>query len=112
MKEQFLSDVAHRVYTMRKEQRLSQEAIAEKAETSKQTISFIEGGKREMLAWNAVKLADALGVSTDYLLKGAPAVADLKRLDNRIMNLTASQYEYLSVVINKFLDLCERNEVK
>lgn len=108
MKEEFQTGIGRRIYALRDEQRLSQEALAEKAETSKQTISIVENGKREMLVSNAVKIADALGVSTDYLLKGVRTDIDYKLLDERIRSLTDEQYQFIAGVIVNFIDLCQK----
>lgn len=107
MKALFLTDIGNRVSHLRKQQKLSQEELAEKAETTKQTISFVESGKRELLAGNVLKIADALGVSADYLLKGIPADSDLVLLDQRAKRLDKDQYKFLETIINSFFELCE-----
>lgn len=112
MEDTFLADMGERVIGLRRKHRLSQEETAERADTTKQTISLVENAKQELRARNIVKIADALGVSTDYLLKGTPAEADLQHLDRRLQSLTAGQFDYLETLINKFIDLCEKGEVK
>ncbi len=108
MKDTFLSEVGQRVYALRKEQRLSQEQLAERAEISKQTVSVIEGGKRDILASSIVSIAEALGVSVDYLLVGKRTTEDLYRLDQKLLSLTDDQYKFMKLIIDGFLDLCTK----
>ncbi len=88
MKDTFLSEVGQRVYALRKEQRLSQEQLAERAEISKQTVSVIEGGKRDILASSIVSIAEAL--------------------DQKLLSLTDDQYKFMKLIIDGFLDLCTK----
>ena len=110
MKEIIMVDVGHRIYALRKERRLSQEELAEMADISKQTVSLVEGGKREVLASNIAKLAEVLGVSTDYLLFGERTEPDIMRLDRKILSLTDVQYKFLESVINGFVEMCSKPE--
>ena len=107
MDDQFMSDMGKRMYTLRRQLKLTQEETAERADTTKQTISLAEKGKQELRARYIVNIADALGVSTDYLLKGLPSETDLKALDERVQTLNKEQYAFISEFINKFIDLCE-----
>ena len=109
MDEQIIIEMGKRIYSMRKELRLTQEEMAERADTTKQTISLAEKGKQELRAGYVVKIADALGVSTDYLLKGTRSDADHMTLDRRIRGLNNDQYDFLSDLIKKFIDLCTKS---
>jgi len=108
MKDIFLSNMGKRIFERRKELRLSQEELAERADTNKQTISLAEHGKQELRASNVVKIANALGISTDYLLKGERIDSDQMILDKRIRNLENDDYNFLADTINKFIDLYEK----
>ena len=113
METNFISSMGKRIYELRKELRLSQEELAERADTTKQTISLAEKGKQELRAGNVAKIAEALGVSTDYLLRGIRIDSDYMVLDRRIRNLNNDQYDFLADTINRFVDLCEKsNESK
>ena len=110
MEENTVIEMGKRIYNIRTKLKLTQEEAAEKANTTKQTLSAAEKGKNELRASNIVRYADALGVSTDYLLKGLPSDSDLVFLDKRIKTLNKEQYDFLSKVINNFIDLCEKTE--
>ena len=108
MMEVVMSDVGQRINMLRKELRLSQEELAERADISKQTVSVIEGGKREILASNIARIADALGVSTDYLLFGTRTEPDIARLDRKILTLTDQQYKFIETMVNGFVEVCKK----
>ena len=110
MEDNFISSMGKRIFELRKELRLSQEELAERADTTKQTVAAAERGQQELRAGNVAKVAEALGVSTDYLLKGIRIESDHFILDKRIRNLNNEQYTFLSDVINKFIDFCEKNK--
>ena len=56
---------------IRKEKRLTQEGLARKANISYHTVIKLEsGGIKNPKAETIVKLSDALGISTDRLLRG------------------------------------------
>ena len=103
MDELFVAEIGKRILKVRTQLKLSQEELAERANTSKQTVSTAENGKNELRSSSIIKLSDALGVSADYLLKGVPSDSDLVLLDKRIGKLDKEQYEFLSALIDNFL---------
>lgn len=60
------------IYRLRRNFKLSQAELAEKCKVSQQFIQMVEQGKRTPSIGTAIKLADALGVTIDELLKGEP----------------------------------------
>jgi transcriptional regulator with XRE-family HTH domain len=108
MENNFLTEMGKRIRERRKHLRLSQEALAERADTTKQTVSLAEKGQQELRAGNIARISDVLGVSTDYLLKGTKIDTDHMMLDERIRTLNTDQYDYISDVINRFVDFCEK----
>jgi transcriptional regulator with XRE-family HTH domain len=61
-------DISSRILTLRKQQKLSQSALAKAIGASRDIIGKYERGEHSPSIEMAVKLADALGVSVDYLL--------------------------------------------
>jgi transcriptional regulator with XRE-family HTH domain len=59
-----------RVSNLRRAKRLSQEALAEKAELHRNYVGGIERGERNVGLRNIVRLAKALGVTTSELVRG------------------------------------------
>ena len=62
--------VGERIRFMREKGRLTREQLAERANISIQFLSDIENGMKSMTVPTIINLADALHVSTDYLLLG------------------------------------------
>lgn len=59
---------AERLKSLRLENELTQSELAKKANLATSCIAMIESGKREPSAHTVVSLANALNVTTDYLL--------------------------------------------
>ena len=101
--DEFLQQIGSRIYDRRKQMRLTQERLADLAGMTAQTISTAELGKKALRPENIVKLAAALGVSTDYLLRGQVTASDKNNLLEKIDKLSPTQYHYLDDIINCFL---------
>ena len=67
---ELLAGIGHRISSARKSKKMTQEALAELADVSYQTISSAELGKKALRPENIIKISQALQVSTDYLLTG------------------------------------------
>lgn len=63
-----MSTFQERIKTLRQENNLSQNALAEKIKSSQKIIDYWEKGASEPKASFIVALADSFGVTTDYLL--------------------------------------------
>lgn len=61
-----------KLYQLRKEKGLSQEALAEQLNTTRQAISKWENGQGLPEIEKLIMLSNIFGVSTDYLLKDNP----------------------------------------
>lgn len=62
-----------RIREAREKMGWTQEQLADKAQISKGFLSDVENNKRNVSADNALKIADALGMSLDYLMRGEEA---------------------------------------
>ena len=76
-REQFRKDVGKRIAKRRTELNLTQEELAEKSSLTQQQISYAERGEIGLRNENLLKVAQALNVSTDYLMTGNYAETDL-----------------------------------
>lgn len=65
---ELLVGMGQRIASARKARNLTQEQLAERSGVSYQTISSAELNKKSLRAENIIKISQALGVSTDYLL--------------------------------------------
>ena len=80
---------------------MTQESLAEKADVTTQFVSYAESGKRAMRPENLLKIANALEVSTDYLLTGDIIDKDLLLLSEKLSKLTPSQLRIIENIIDE-----------
>ncbi len=103
-----LQEIGQRIIERRKKLGLTQEALAEKGEMTTQFVSYAEAGKRAMRPENLKKLAEALGVSADYLLTGDIVEKDLLILSDKMRNLSPSQLRIVENIIDECVALFDK----
>ena len=64
----FMDNISKRIYELRKESGLSQQALAKKINVTQKSIDFWEKGINEPKASYIISLAKFFQVSSDYLL--------------------------------------------
>jgi transcriptional regulator with XRE-family HTH domain len=62
--------VGDRIRAIREEMQMNQERLAERANLSKGFLSDVENNKRNISSENLLKIANVLGASVDFLLRG------------------------------------------
>lgn len=97
----YLNEIGKRIVERRKQLGLTQEALAEKGNLTTQFVSYAEAGKRAMRPENLMKIASALGVSTDYLLTGDIVDKDLLLLSDKLRSLNPSQLRIIENIIDE-----------
>ena len=100
-----LTETGARITSRRKKLGWTQETLAEKADLSPQFISYAESGKRAMRPENLLKIAVALGVSTDYLLTGEIIDKDLLLLSEKLRKLSPLQFGAVERIVDECLSL-------
>lgn len=103
--EEVLKAMGIRIMERRKKMGLTQEALAEAADLTTQFVSYAESGKRGMRPENLMRIASALGVSTDYLLTGDIIDKDRLLLSEKMARLTAKQVRIVESVIDECIAL-------
>ena len=103
---ELLNAVGNRIAKRRIEMNLTQEELAEKADTSVGVISSAERGTKSIRIENLIKLSEALDVSTDYLLKGTFTDMQLNELSLRLKQLPSAQIEKIKQIIYIYIDMC------
>ena len=94
----------------RKKLGLTQEALAGLSELTTQFVSYAEAGKRGMRPENLMKVAAALGVSTDYLLTGDIIDKDKLLLSEKLDKLTPQQVRIVENIIDECIALYNNNK--
>ncbi len=108
--ELYLKEMGQRIMERRKKLGLTQEALAELSELTTQFVSYAESGKRGMRPENLMKVAAALGVSTDYLLTGDIIDKDKLLLSEKLDKLTPQQVRIVENIIDECIALYNNNK--
>lgn len=108
--ELYLKEMGQRIMKRRKKLGLTQEALAELSELTTQFVSYAESGKRGMRPENLMKVAAALGVSTDYLLTGDIIDKDKLLLSEKLDKLTPQQVRIVENIIDECIALYNNNK--
>lgn len=106
--ELYLDEVGKRIMERRKKLGMTQEALAEKSGVTTQFVSYAESGKRAMRPENLMKIALALGVSTDYILTGDIIDKDKLLLSEKLDKLTADEVRIVESIIDECIALYHR----
>lgn len=105
MQDKSMQEVGQRIIERRKKLGLTQEALAEKSDVTPQFVSYAESGKRAMRPENLLKISEALGVSTDYLLTGDIVDKDLLLLSEKLRKLSPEQLRIIENIIDECIKL-------
>ncbi len=110
--DDLLKQIGNRILNRRKQLRMTQEDLAEKAGITPQTVSSAELGKKALRPENIIRVCSALDISTDYLLLGEINAGDHSVLLSRISDLPPIQYRHLEDIINSFILALEEREAQ
>ena len=80
------------------------------SELTTQFVSYAESGKRGMRPENLMKVAAALGVSTDYLLTGDIIDKDKLLLSDKLDKLTPQQVRIVENIIDECIALYNKDK--
>ncbi len=108
--DDLLSQIGNRILSRRRQLRITQEELAEKAGITPQTVSSAELGKKALRPENIVRLCAALEISTDYLLLGKTNAGDHSVLLSKVSSLSPMQYRHLEDIVNSFISALEERE--
>lgn len=110
--DDLLKQIGYRILSRRKQLRMTQEELAEKAGITPQTVSSAELGKKALRPENIIRISSALGISTDYLLLGEINACDHSTLISKISNLSPIHYQHLEDIINSFIAALEHQDTQ
>ncbi|SCJ77988.1 transcriptional repressor DicA [uncultured Eubacterium sp.] len=102
--DNLLAQMGSRILKRRKQLRMTQEELAEKAGVMPQTISTAELGKKALRPENIVRISTALDISTDYLLMGKITEASVTLLEKKISQLPPEKICHLEDIIDSFIE--------
>ena len=103
-------DIGERLITIRKERGISQEAVAEYLDTTRQTVSRYENGSNVIPADVLAGLSQLYNVSVDYILTGKkqslPQQIDVEIL-SMIEGYTPMQLKAFMSILKGIQDMCK-----
>lgn len=94
-------EIGLRIQEIRKEQNMTREELAEKAEISTKFLYEVEIGKKGLSAESVYKISQALSVSCDYLLTG-----EGKSRQSKLDKLSHRKIKQLERVIKLMYEFC------
>ncbi len=106
----YLKEVGKRIRDRRKKLGLSQEELSVESEVTVQAISYFENGARAMRPENLMRVATALGVSTDYLLTGDVIDKDKLLLSEKLDKLSPVEVRIIENIIDECIALYHQGE--
>lgn len=110
--DELLNQIGNRILNRRKQLRMTQEELAEKASITPQTVSSAELGKKALRPENIIRISSALGISTDYLLLGEINACDHFALISKISTLSPVHYQHLEDIITSFVSALEYQDTQ
>jgi transcriptional regulator with XRE-family HTH domain len=110
--DDLLEQMGKRLVARRKQLRLTQEDVAERADVTPQTISTAETGRKALRPENIIKVCTALDISPDYLLLGSISQDDVSILSQKVAKLTPAQYRHLEDIIDSYIAAVTQNNTE
>ena len=99
--------IGDRIKEIREERKLTQDQLAEKSAVSKGFLSDIENNKRNPSSEYVLKIANALGASLDYLLRGLETTPGIRTEPVVIPPALAEAAEQLNLSYAETVELLE-----
>lgn len=95
--------LGHKIKALRKNANMTQEQLAEMCEISTSYIGHIERGSRKLSLETAVKLADCLNVSLDYLFLDSKKDGAISKAIESTLNQQSKERQQLFLSLLKVL---------
>ena len=105
-----IKEIGQRVQSRRRQLRLTQDELAERANLSSQYVGCVESGIKGFREETLIKLSKALQVSSDYLLFGTANSEDHRRFDDLIRPLSGKELLGLEEMVKVYLKACGYSE--
>jgi transcriptional regulator with XRE-family HTH domain len=108
-----MNTVGRRIREVRKQRGLTQDKLAHVSGLSKSFISEVENGLRNASSMNLLRVANALGASVEYLLRGlspTPSATGAAEKDVSIPRQLALAAERLQLSFSETVDLLQTQQ--
>ncbi len=101
--------IGSRISYVRQKRRLTQAKLAELADISIQHLSAIENDKKNMTVAILQKIADALNITTDYIIYGRETLNENFLINTMINTLSEKNKKNAEKLIEIFVDAVNDN---
>ena len=105
-----IKEIGQRVQSRRRQLRLTQDELAERANLSSQYVGCVESGLKGLREETIIKLSKALQVSADYILFGTAGGEDYRQFDDMIRPLSGKELLGLEEMVKVYLMACGHSE--
>lgn len=95
--------IGKRIYKRRKELKLTQDSLAERAGLSQSFLTYVERGEKGLGFDSIIKISSALETSTDYLLTGVAMKEESNYVLRLFELLDESQREHAVEILKRLL---------
>ena len=103
MTEKLCVQIGKRVRSRREALGLTREQLAEQSQLSVNFLADIETGKKNMTTNSLYKVAQALNLSTDYILFGEEGEANKTQLENMLASLSKKDRDLAESILESFV---------
>lgn len=100
-------EIGKRIRKERERASMTREQLVEKAEISVQFLADIETGRKSMTSKTICSLANALNLSTDYILFGREDKNTLTRVDIMLEKLTPDERIFAENILENYVTALE-----
>lgn len=99
------AEIGKRIYERRKQLGITQEYLAELADTTPQAISNYERGERELKVTTIMKISSALKITTDFLLTGK---TNTFSVNDDFSNVPDKNVRLINEIVERCIELTEK----
>ena len=97
-------EIGQRIAICRTKLGISQAELGKRANISARIISRTESGRNSLKSENLAKVAQVLGVSTEYLMTGLTEVDDIAEIREMFLKLSPKQIASAKTIIKAYVD--------
>ena len=101
-------EIGKRIRKERERLSITREQLVEKAEISVQFLADIETGRKSMTSKTICSLANAMNLSTDYILFGRKEKTTLSKIDIMMEKLTPEERGFAENILFNYIAALER----
>ena len=108
---EYNTDVGKRINEIRIHREYTREKLSELADVSVQFLADIEKGRKSMTIATLRRIADALNVTTDYIVNGTETFSENKQINTMLASLKPYYREQAEKMLVLFVETIKRSSL-